>query len=115
MQENEKAPEVQPVAEAASANLETSGETKTDNSAETTLVVIANIVLVCGIIASVICFFSIVWVQNPEYHYIDDKIFSPSGFVTTVMVLASSLISWSFMRVLANISLSLKDINKRMK
>ena len=61
------------------------------------------------------CLFNIVWVQNPEYQYIDDKIFSPSGFVTTVMVLASSLISWSFMRVLANISVTLKAMNKKMK
>lgn len=75
----------------------------------------AGFILVCGIIASIICLFNIVWVQNPEYQYIDDKIFSPSGFVTTVMVLASSLISWSFMRVLANISVTLKAMNKKMK
>ena len=31
------------------------------------------------------------------------------------MVLASSLISWSFMRVLANISVTLKAMNKKMK
>ena len=115
MQENEKDPEVQSVAEPVAAKAVAPVEENAGNGAETTLVIIANIVLVCGIIASIICLFNIVWVQNPEYHYIDDKIFSPSGFVTTVMVLASSLISWSFMRVLANISVTLKAMNKKMK
>ena len=115
MQENEKDPEVQPVAEPVAAKAVAPVEENTGNGAETTLEIIANIVLVCGIIASIICLFNIVWVQNPEYQYIDDKIFSPSGFVTTVMVLASSLISWSFMRVLANISVTLKAMNKKMK
>ena len=41
--------------------------------------------------------------------------FNPSGFATTIMILISSLVSWSFMKVLANISLTLKDINKKMK
>ena len=110
MQENEKDPEVQPVAEPVAAKAVAPVEENTGNGAETTLEIIANIVLVCGIIASII-----VWVQNPEYQYIDDKIFSPSGFVTTVMVLASSLISCSFMRVLAKISVTLKAMNKKMK
>ena len=41
--------------------------------------------------------------------------FTRSGFATTIMILISSLVSWSFMKVLANISLTLKDINKKMK
>ena len=86
-----------------------------NNSAENTLTVIANIVLVCGIIASVICLFTIVWVRDPGYTYIKKTIFNPTGFATTIMILMSSLISWSFMKVLANISLTLKDINKKMK
>ena len=115
MQENEKDPEVQLVEEPVAAKAVAPVEENAGNGAETTLEIIANIVLVCGIIASIICLFNIVWVQNPEYHSIDDKIFSPSGFVITVMVLASSLISWSFMRVLANISVTLKAMNKKMK
>lgn len=86
-----------------------------NNSAENTLTVIANVVLVCGILASVICLFTIVWVRNPAYTYIDKYMFNPSGFATTIMIVMSSLISWSFMKVLANISLTLKDINKKMK
>ena len=80
-----------------------------------TLIFIANVVLVCGIIASLICLFTIVWVRNPAYTYVIEYMFNSSGFATTIMILISSLVSWSFMKVLANISLTLKDINKKMK
>lgn len=89
-------------------------EESSNNDAENTLTVIANVVLVCGIIASLICLFTIVWVRNPAYTY-HEYMFNPSGCATTIMILISSLISWSFMKVLANISLTLKDINKKMK
>ena len=51
MQENEKDPEVQPVAEPVAAKAVALVEENSGNGAETTLVIIANIVLVCGIIA----------------------------------------------------------------
>ena len=74
-----------------------------DNSAENTLTTIAKIVLVCGIIATVICLFTACFVQQIEV------------FVITIMVLFSSLISWSLMKVLANISITLKEINQKIK
>ncbi len=86
-----------------------------DNSAENTLIVIATIVLVCGIIAAVICLFTVAFIQDPEFHYTSKKIFNPAGFATTIMVLLSSLISWGFLKVLANISLTLKEINHKTK
>lgn len=86
-----------------------------DNSAEKTLIMIANIVLVCGIIATIVCLFSIVWVEDPSWTYRTKYMFNPSGFVTTIMVLFTSLISWSFMKVLANISITLKEINTKTK
>ena len=86
-----------------------------DNSAENTLKVIATIVLVCGIIAAVICLFTVAFIQDPEFHYTSKKIFNPAGFATTIMVLLSSLISWGFLKVLANISLTLKEINHKTK
>ena len=86
-----------------------------DNSAENTLKAIATIVLVCGIIAAIICLFTVAFIQDPEYHYTSKKIFNPAGFATTIMVLLSSLISWGFLKVLANISLTLKEINNKTK
>ena len=88
-----------------------------NNSAEDTLTIIANIVLVCGIIATFFCIFTICFVKGikPGHYYIEETQFNPIGVVTTLIVLFSSLISWSFMKVLANISLTLKEINKKMK
>ena len=87
----------------------------TDNSAENTLATIANIVLILGIIATFICLFTLCFVEVPKSMYSTKTEFSPSGFATTVMVLFSSLISWSVMKVLSNISLTLKDINSKIK
>ncbi|MBO4906560.1 MAG: hypothetical protein J5486_05945 [Bacteroidaceae bacterium] len=91
-------------------------EVKTaDNSAENTLATIAIIVLILGIIATFICLFTLCFVEVPKSMYSTKTEFSPSGFATTVMVLLSSLISWSVMTVLSNISLTLKDINSKIK
>lgn len=102
-------------------------ETKTEKSvqntnlvnsrdkAEHTLIKVAKLVLIVGILATIFCLFTIVLVKNPEYYsgYSSEKyIFSPNGFITTIAILLSSVISWSFMTVVANISLTLKDINK---
>lgn len=88
-----------------------------DNSAEKTLATIANIVLLLGIIGTLICIFTLTFIDVPKsgYHYRTEKAFSPSGFATTVMVLFSTLISWSVMKVLSNISLTLKDLNSKVK
>lgn len=118
----EKVNEVLGVAEAApvqetkqKAPTTAHSETTPNNGAENTLNTIAYIVLGFGILASLICLFTIIWIRDPQYQYIERTIFNPTGFVTTIMVLFFSIISWSLMRVLANISLTLKDINKKIK
>lgn len=100
------------------ANKTVQTKTPIDNSAENTLSVIANIVLVCGIIATVICLFTIVFVDNPDYLGLDfqsERIFNVEGFVSTFMILFSSVISWSLLKVVANISITLKEINNKTK
>ncbi len=87
---------------------------KVDNSTENTLIIIANIVLVCGIIATIICIPTMVVIKDPSFHYTTVYMFNPTGFATTIVVLLTSLISWGFMKVLANISLTLKDIKDKM-
>ena len=89
-------------------------EKRSGNGAENTLITIANIILLVGIIVTVICFFTICYVKEDDKWY-SEKVFNPSGFATTLMILLSSLISWSVMRVLANISLTLKEINGKIK
>lgn len=84
-----------------------------DNSAENTLNVIAYIVLVFGVIAGLICLFSICWIEDPRYHYHTKYIFNPTGFATTVAIFLSSIASWAIMRVLSNISKLLKEIKNK--
>ena len=95
------------------APVEPTAEKKDENKAEKLLSEMADIILVVGIIGTFICLFTLCFVDKSAYS--SEKEFNPSGFVTTVMVLLSSLISWSVMRVLANISLTLKDINAKLK
>lgn len=94
---------------------ESTTEKKDENSAEKTLATIADIILVVGIIVTVICFFTLCFVEVPKSMYSTKTEFSPSGFATTVMVLFSSLISWGVMKVLSNISLTLKELNGKIK
>ena len=97
------------------APVEPTTEKKDENSAEKTLATIADIILVVGIIVTVVCLFTLCFVEVPKSMYRTEKEFSPSGFATTIMVLFSSLISWSVMKVLSNISLTLKAINSKIK
>lgn len=83
---------------------------KDDNSAENTLSTIATIVLIFGLIATLVCLFTLTSIEV-GYH----KEFNPIGLGYTVMVLMSTLISWSVMKVLSNISLTLKDLNGKIK
>ncbi len=76
--------------------------------AEKTLKVIANIVLILGIISTLVCLFSIVVVDN-EYTYE----FNPLGFATTIGILLGALIIWASLRVFSDISISLKEINSK--
>ena len=67
-----------------------------------------------GIFATVICLFTICFVEVPMYEYLDitETKFSWPGFMITVAVFLSSLMSWAVLRVFANISITLKQIRK---
>lgn len=86
---------------------------KDNNSAENTLGTIANITLGIGIIASVVMLFTICFIENPEYHYHKELMFNPTGFAMTCGTLLSTLAAWASMKVLANISLTLKAIKNK--
>ena len=97
---------------------------KDDNSAEETLNTIAWITLVVGIIATLICLFTVCWttktVVTQHFTYSEDitkdvTTFNPMGFAMTIGIFLSSLASWAFLRVISNISLTLKDIKNKTK
>lgn len=90
-----------------------------NNSTENALNVIAGIVLWGGIIATVFCLFALTTtkVVDPTYkysiHY--DTVFNPGGLVISIGVFLSTLTTWALLRVIANISTTLKQINSKMK
>lgn len=94
--------------------VEVSKEQETNEvSAEKVLSVLSVIILVCGVLATLICAFTITTIKTGYPSY--DTEFNPTGFGITVSILVSSLISWSIMKVLANISITLKKIYKKLK
>ncbi|MBR4297421.1 MAG: hypothetical protein IKT82_04430, partial [Bacteroidaceae bacterium] len=73
-------------------------------SAENTLLVIGNIILVLGIISTLIlaCTTLQTEVYNGYYH---EEQFNPIGLALTLGTLLSSLATWAVLRVIVNISL----------
>lgn len=89
---------------------------------EDTLKTVAGFILVLGIIATIICIFALVYPKVDVgytvygHHYSDYKReFSATGLATTLTILFTSVISWAVMRVIAEISSTLKEINKKIK
>ena len=92
----------------------TSSNENNSVSAEETLNAIAYIVLILGLITGVICMCTICFIDDPRpYHY--EKMFNPSGFATTIAIFLTSLATWALFRVIANISMSLKEIKNKIK
>jgi amino acid permease len=83
---------------------------------ETRLRNIATIILFVGIGISVFMFFSMTFVQiaPPLYEYSSkpEYVFKPIGLIQTVITLISSIGVWGLIRVICNISISLKEINE---
>lgn len=100
------------------SNTESNSETES-NAAENTLNVIAGIVLWVGIIGTIFCLFTLTTtkVVDPTYHYSIhyDTIFNPAGLAISIGVLLSTLTTWAVLKVLVNISKSLKEINAKIK
>lgn len=98
---------------------ESNSEETQSNAAENTLNVIATIVLWAGIIGTIFCLFTITTtkVVDPTYtysiHY--QTLFNPAGLAISIGVFVSALTTWALLRVVANISTSLKEINSKMK
>lgn len=82
-----------------------------ESGAENTLNSFAVLVLIFGIISSIICLISAFsgrdYYGRPEFNIM--------GVVYAILSLIPSLLTWSLMRVFVNISLTLKEINKKIK
>ncbi|MBR1754920.1 MAG: hypothetical protein IJ739_00140 [Bacteroidaceae bacterium] len=83
-------------------------EQKNDNGAEKTLTTLATIILVVGSVLCLLCGLSfMILLVSHEYSAI-------VALLAAIPVLFGTLVTWSIMKVLANISLTLKDINKKL-
>lgn len=81
-----------------------------DYSVEQMVNKIANVILGVGIICAVISALTVVYVSD----YAGGKIIDPIGIVIVVSEILSSVVLWAILKVLANISISLKSLNQKM-
>lgn len=95
-----------------SDNTDLASQEELSLSEEKTLNVIANIVLILGIISSLILFFTIALIHKSYLFGEDQTDLNTSGLVITLGVLLSSIAFWAFFRVISNISISLKELNR---
>jgi hypothetical protein len=88
------------------------------------LTLIANIILVVGIVASLILLFSVVFVTGQQNYYSSEgdvigsgvmKAFSATGLAITLATLISTVTLWAFLRVISNISVTLKEIKGKIQ
>ena len=95
------------------------GNDTPNNAAENTLTAIATLVLWLGIIGTIFCLFTLTTIKvvDPSYTYSlhFETVFNPGGLAISVGVFISTLISWSLLKVVANISMTLKEINSKLK
>lgn len=93
------------------------------NGAENAITLFANLILIFGIIATIICAFTTIFVDTPQISYGSfarasvktAKEFNPIGLLLTLTILFTTILQWALMRVIANISLNIKDINNKLK
>lgn len=100
--------------------IQTSRPSSVNNRAEQTLSFIATLILILGLFSTAVMLFTICYIENPEhygeyYHDADKYIFSSEGIAITCITLVSTVVTWASMKVLANISMTLKDIKDRMQ
>ena len=93
------------------------------NGAESAIILIAHGILIIGIIATIICASTTIFIDAPQIDYSrfgkatinTTKEFNPMGLILTLVVLFTTIMQWAFMKVVANISLNIKDINNKLK
>jgi len=75
--------------------------------AETTLNIIAIIVLVCGIIGTLICLFMFTTSDYGDFNVI--------GFISSIGILLTSLTIWAVLRIFCEIAINVRQINNKTK
>lgn len=90
-----------------------------NDNAEAASSVIATVVLCVGLIVTVYCLITLTTtkVVDPTYEYSVhyNTVFQPSGLLISIGVLLATLSTWALLRVVENISLTLKAMCFKMK
>lgn len=86
----------------------TEEQPKISSGAEKTLIMLAKITLICGILVTIV--FIVLFLSE-----IDDPDESIVFLICAISILFGTLISWSTMRIFANISITLKEILNKIK
>lgn len=90
------------------------------NGAENIIIIVANLVLIFGILAAIILAYHTGYEETVEYdrfmnEYTTRKEILPEGFILPFFIIIASFVQWAFIKVIANISLNIKDINNKLK
>ncbi len=90
------------------------------NGAENIIIIVANLVLIFGILAAIILAYQFGYKETVEYdrfmnEYTTRKEILPEGFIPPFFIIIASFVQWAFIKVIANISLNIKDINNKLK
>ncbi len=75
---------------------------------------VATFVLLIGIGISILSFIYLSFITVPHRDYPltqKEYVFNPSGFIASIGTLMGSILLWSLLRVISNISISLKELN----
>lgn len=84
-------------------------------SHEKTLKIIATIVLIVGIIATLICLFTITKTETTTSWGSKESEFNMMGLLISILVGISSVTTWAILNVLSNISINLYKIKDSLK
>ncbi len=87
--------------------------TENSNNAEKTLTIISDIILLSGIILSILFFF--IGMTKLDNHSSSDKDTGWFYLMAILYILPISIVIWSVLKVLCNISNNLKQINIKIK
>ena len=90
------------------------------NSAENIITIVANTILILGIITAAIWIYRFGYTETLKYNkysgeYDEIGKINLEALLISAIIFIASLVQWAFIKVIANISLNIKDINNKLK
>ena len=89
-------------------------ETNPFNSEEKVLRIIANVILVVGVLTGIICLGELTMIDVGS-GWIKSTVFNAAGFAASVSIILTTLALWAGLRLIASVSRTLRNIDSKMK